>query len=236
MHNIVEEIASHEAYSGTRKHLKKQKMRERMDDMYRNQRQIYDITRKFYLLGRDHLIAGLDVPHEGSVLELGCGTGRNLVHVARRYPAAHCYGLDLSGEMLKTAQANVERAGMLDRINLAYGDATDFDAGLLFGVRRFDRVFVSYSLSMIPGWERVIDTGLALLARGGSLHVVDFGEQQRLPGWSRRAFRAWLAKFNVTPRHELEFVMRDAAIRNFGQIRFESLYRDYARHGVITLD
>jgi S-adenosylmethionine-diacylgycerolhomoserine-N-methlytransferase len=236
MNNIAEEIGSSDAYASTRKHLRKQKLRERMDDMYRHQRQIYDITRKFYLLGRDHLISGLDVPHEGSVLELGCGTGRNLVLAARKYPTAHCYGLDLSGEMLKTAQANVERAGMLDRINLAYGDATDFDTELLFGMRRFDRIFISYSLSMIPGWERVIDAALAVLARGGSLHVVDFGEQHRLPGWSRRALRAWLTRFNVTPRHELEFVMRDAAIRHFGKFKFESLYRDYARHGVITLD
>jgi S-adenosylmethionine-diacylgycerolhomoserine-N-methlytransferase len=236
MNNIAEEIGNSDAYASTRKHLRKQKLRQRMDDRYRHQRQIYDITRKFYLLGRDHLIARLDVPNEGSVLELGCGTGRNLILAARRYPTAHAYGLDLSGEMLKTAQANVERANMLDRINLAYGDATDFDPELLFGQRRFDRVFVSYSLSMIPGWERVIDVALAVLARGGSLHVVDFGEQQRLPGWSRKALRAWLARFNVTPRHELEFVMRDAAIRHFGRITFESLYRDYARHGVITLD
>jgi S-adenosylmethionine-diacylgycerolhomoserine-N-methlytransferase len=236
MNNIAEELASAEAYARTRKHSKKQKQRERMDDLYRHQRRIYDITRKFYLLGRDHLISHLDVPHDGSVLELGCGTGRNLLLTARKYPTAHCHGLDLSGEMLKTAQANVERAGMLDRINLAYGDATDFDAELLFGVRRFDRVFISYSLSMIPGWERVIDTGLGLLARGGSLHVVDFGEQQRLPGWSRRALHSWLARFNATPRPELELVMRDAAIRHFGKFTFESLYRDYARHGIITLD
>jgi S-adenosylmethionine-diacylgycerolhomoserine-N-methlytransferase len=30
-----------------------------MDPMYRRQRHIYDLSRKFYLLGRDEAIAGL---------------------------------------------------------------------------------------------------------------------------------------------------------------------------------
>ncbi len=30
--------------------------------------------------------------------------------------------------------------------------------------------------------------------------------------------------------------MRDAAIRHFARLEFASLYRDYARYGVITLD
>ncbi|TIV98235.1 MAG: SAM-dependent methyltransferase, partial [Mesorhizobium sp.] len=52
---------------------------ELMDGVYRWQRHIYDLTRKYYLLGRDRLIDGLDVPRGGTVLELGCGTGRNIV-------------------------------------------------------------------------------------------------------------------------------------------------------------
>ncbi|TIM21480.1 MAG: SAM-dependent methyltransferase, partial [Mesorhizobium sp.] len=52
---------------------------ELMDGVYRWQRHIYDLTRKYYLLGRDRLIDGLDVPVGGTVLELGCGTGRNII-------------------------------------------------------------------------------------------------------------------------------------------------------------
>ena len=33
-----------------------------MDRIYRRQRHVYDLTRKYYLLGRDRLIADLDVP------------------------------------------------------------------------------------------------------------------------------------------------------------------------------
>lgn len=236
MKHLAEDIANTETHFRTVKHLKKLQSRERMDDLYKHQRIIYDITRKHFLLGRDHLISRLDVPRGGSVLELGCGTARNLVRAAHDFPDAHFYGLDLSGEMLKTAQRKVAKADLLDRINLAYGDATDFDPYLLFGKNRFDRVFVSYSLSIIPGWEEVIEAGLSVLTRGGSLHVVDFGDQHRLPAWTRRTLHAWLANFDVSPRAELEFVMRDAAIRHFARLEFASLYRDYARYGIITLD
>ena len=50
-----------------------------MDRMYRRQRHIYDLTRKFYLLGRDQMIDRLGPPADARVLEIGCGTGRNLI-------------------------------------------------------------------------------------------------------------------------------------------------------------
>src|SRR5438067_2504401 len=69
-----------------------------MDGIYRHQRHVYDLTRHCYLLGRDRLITGLEPPAGGSVLEVGCGTGRNLIVAAARYPEAHFYGLDISSE------------------------------------------------------------------------------------------------------------------------------------------
>ncbi|PLP57868.1 SAM-dependent methyltransferase [Mesorhizobium loti] len=199
-----------------------------MDGVYRWQRHIYDLTRKYYLLGRDRLIAGLDIPANGSVLELGCGTGRNLVLTAQRYPNARLYGLDISAEMLVTAQAAITREGIAGRTRLARADATDFDAQALFDVARFDRVFVSYSLSMIPGWEKTVAAGLAVLTPGGSLHVVDFGQQERLPGWFRSLLRTWLRKFHVTPRDSLREVLESESAKAGASLSFERLYRGYA--------
>lgn len=204
-----------------------------MDGVYRWQRHIYDLTRKYYLLGRDRLIAGLDVPANGSVLELGCGTGRNLALTARRYPDARLYGLDISAEMLASAQATIDREGIAGRTLLARADATDFDALALFGVARFDRVFVSYSLSMIPGWEKTVAAGLAALAPGGSLHVVDFGQQERLPGWFRSLLRAWLKKFHVSPRESLREVLESESAKAGTSLSFERLHRGYAWLAVV---
>jgi S-adenosylmethionine-diacylgycerolhomoserine-N-methlytransferase len=174
-----------------------------MDRMYRRQRHIYDASRKFYLLGRDELIARVGARAGDRVLEIGCGTGRNLIKLARAYPHAILYGLDVSAAMLETATASLCRAGLRDRVQLAQGDAAAFDAEALFGRARFDRIVISYALSMIPPWRAALMRAADTLAPGGSLHVVDFGDCAGLPPPFRAALHAWLAAFDVTPRADL---------------------------------
>ena len=108
-----------------------------MDGVYKYQRHFYDLTRKYYLLGRDRLLDDLRAPEGGTILEVGCGTGRNLIKAAKRYPNATLYGVDISDEMLKTARANIEKAKLSSRITLAQGDATGFSADDLFGAASF---------------------------------------------------------------------------------------------------
>lgn len=199
-----------------------------MDGVYRWQRHIYDATRKYYLLGRDRMIAELDVPPGGAVLELGCGTGRNLLLAARRYPQARLCGLDISAEMLATADATLSRRGLRDSVALARADATSFDARALFGSAAFDRIFVSYALSMIPGWENAIDRALAALSPAGTLHVVDFGQQERLPGWFASMLGAWLARFHVAPRPDLVAAIAARAEAAGRQASFRPLHGGYA--------
>ncbi|HVZ27038.1 MAG TPA: class I SAM-dependent methyltransferase, partial [Rhizomicrobium sp.] len=83
-----------------------------MDKVYRRQRYIYDFTRKYYLFGRDSLIRELDLQPDQSLVEIGCGTARNLIAIAGRFPEARLYGLDASEEMLKTARQQLARAGL----------------------------------------------------------------------------------------------------------------------------
>lgn len=205
---------------------------ERMDRMYRYQRHIYDLTRKYYLFGRDRMIARLDVPREGSLLEVGCGTGRNLLLAHRLYPTARLYGLDISAEMLVSARANFR--GKPAEPVLAVADATTFTAGE-FGVSGFDRVMISYALSMIPDWEKAIDASLAALKPGGSLHVVDFGQQEGLPGWFKRFLQSWLDRFHVTPRADLRQALEARLERVGGRLEFETVGRGYAWHAIIRI-
>jgi S-adenosylmethionine-diacylgycerolhomoserine-N-methlytransferase len=201
---------------------------QRMDAMYGFQRHFYDLTRKPYLLGRDMVIASLDVPANGTVLEIGCGTGRNLVHIARAYPAARCFGLDVSAKMLETAAGKIARETMADRVTVAAGDATCFDPQALFGIGKFDRVVISYALSMIPAWKDVLSAGADLLSPTGSLYVVDFSDQSGLPVWFRRALRAWLARFSVTPREELADHIAGIAWLHGYDHKFRRIYKGYA--------
>jgi len=198
-----------------------------MDAIYRTQRHFYDLTRKYYLLGRDRLIRHLSPPPGGSVLEIGCGTGRNLIVAARAWPDAHFFGIDISEAMLETARAKVAKAGLSDRITLTQGDATAFDARALFGRPAFDRVFQSYTLSMIPDWQGAIREAAAKLAPGGRLDIVDFGQQNGLPRLWRKFLFGWLAKFDVTPRATLRDVVEGIAAAQGLEADFLPLRLDY---------
>lgn len=199
-----------------------------MDQTYRHQRLIYDLTRKYYLFGRDRLIAGLD-PKEGShILEIACGTGRNLQQAARKYPQSAFYGLDISSEMLTSA-----RAKLGERAQLAQADACSFDGDRLFRRARFDRIFISYGLSMIPDWQAALRMASAHLVPGGQLHVVDFSDQHGWPDWFASALNRWLTRFHVTPRLTLKEALEEAAAELGGTAQHNQLCRGYAQYGVV---
>lgn len=199
-----------------------------MDAMYRYQRHVYDLTRKYYLFGRDLLIDGLDCVPDDTVLEIACGTGRNLVSIAKRYPGVRLYGLDISEQMLVTARAKFANAASPPVLVAA--DACDFTPAI-FGETGFDRIVISYGLSMIPDWQQAVKLARRALNPGGSLHIVDFGQQERMPAWFRAGLRAWLAKFHVTPRADMVAVLEAEAID--AELRFETIGRGYAWHAIL---
>lgn len=205
-----------------------------MDAVYRHQRHVYDLTRKYYLLGRDHLIRELQPPKGGNVLELGCGTGRNLIAAAKRYPDARFYGLDISRHMLETAEKNVAKAGLSNRITLIEGDAANPAATEALGVPAFDRVFYSYTLSMIPVWREALAAGASRLKDGGRIHVVDFGQQSGLPRWFGRLLFAWLKSFHVIPRADLKSELQDLAEKSACRLEFRNLYRGYSDYAELV--
>ena len=207
----------------------------RMNRMYRRQRYIYDGTRRYYLLGRDRLISGLQPAAGANVLEIGCGTGRNLVLAAQLYPEAQFFGIDVSTEMLTSAISAISRRRMTKRIRVAHGDGTAFDPQVLFGLPSFDHVMISYSLSMIPDWRRVLQAAISRLAPGGRLHVVDFGNQERLPGTIRALLLRWLAMFDVAPRDDLEDVLSAMAQAGKAGLTFQRPFRGYAQYAVLML-
>ena len=65
---------------------------------------------------------------------------------------------------------------------------------------------------MIDDPEAAVSTAIRHLAPGGTLHVVDFGDMAGLPRWARLAMSAWLARFHVRHRPEVEATVRGIAL------------------------
>jgi S-adenosylmethionine-diacylgycerolhomoserine-N-methlytransferase len=93
---------------------------------------------------------------------------------------------------------------------------------------------ISYALSMIPPWERVLAEAAGHLAPGGQLHVVDFGDLAGLPWAARSLLDRWLAAFAVTPRTDLPRAMTTVASALDAEARVHQRFRSYCVQAVIT--
>ncbi len=201
---------------------------EKMDGMYRYQRYFYDATRKYYLLGRDNLIEELSVKQGERVLEIGCGTGRNLAILAKRFPETHFYGLDASAEMLESAAAKVSKQN-LKNVELQTALADDFSSSATFGLDDpFDTVFFSYSISMIPTWRESIANALENLKRGRTLYIVDFYDQRDLPFWFAGLLQTWLRQFHVKYPADLIPHLEELDERGIGRLTVKPVFRSYS--------
>jgi S-adenosylmethionine-diacylgycerolhomoserine-N-methlytransferase len=155
---------------------------------YRFHAHIYDMTRWSFLFGRVAIIQKIaaSAGHPARILEVGCGTGKNLIRLCRVFPSAHITGLDMSADMLE--QARRKLGPLAERVTLLhqpYERPLQPDAP-------YDVVLFSYSLSMInPGWDEVIAHAASDLAPGGRVAVVDF-HASNVP-----LFKQWMKRNHV---------------------------------------
>jgi S-adenosylmethionine-diacylgycerolhomoserine-N-methlytransferase len=159
-----------------------------IESYYRLHARVYDATRWSFLFGRQAILAaaGSVQPAPRRILEVGCGTGRNLAELAWRFPRAEITGLDLSAEMLAIARRKLAPHG--DRIRW---EQRAYDAPL-GAVEGFDLVLFSYALSMFnPGFETALAAARRDLAPAGCLAVVDFHRTRR------RWFGRWMGVNHV---------------------------------------
>ncbi len=148
---------------------------------------IYDATRWSFLFGRERIVRLLPKDKDiKTVLEIGCGTGRNLAALLKKYPQAHLIGIDLSNDMLKVARKRFATQG--DQVELL----EQYYQAPLARPEPFDLVLFSYALTMInPGWDAVIKHAVDDLGPGGMLAVVDFHDAPS------QTFKRWMGVNHV---------------------------------------
>ncbi len=70
--------------------------------------------------------------------------------------------------------------------------------GTLPALGTADLVTCSYCLTMIPPWKAALEVMVALVAKGGSLSLIDFTRREDMPGhWSQRLNTWWFAHDGV---------------------------------------
>ena len=210
-----------------------------MDSMYHFTRHIYDLTRRYYLLGRDQLLDNVVTGPNTATLEVGCGTARNLIKLGKRSSTGALYGLDASHEMLETATRSITAAALPHNNNppimLRQGLAEELDGVKMFGREEpFDTIFFSYCLSMVPTWPGALEAAFINLKQGGELLIVDFWDQGDLPTVFARGLKKWLSLFHVHYRPELNKAISAMTEQKGCTVEFKSIHRRYAYLATVT--
>ena len=91
-------------------------------------------------------------PTGGTVVDLGCGSGRFAAYLARARPDLRILGLDLSAPMVAIGNEALRQAGLADRVQLRQGDMTAFARELPAETALINCLFAIHHL---PGLEQV---------------------------------------------------------------------------------
>lgn len=117
---------------------------------------------------RSRAVQKLEPQHGDTVLEVGCGTGRNLPYLREAVgPGGQVLGVDLSERMLSRARMLCERKGWKNA-TLVRMEALDYRA-----LRPLDAVLFSLSYSVMQKRERILNHVWSQLRAGGRVVIMD---------------------------------------------------------------
>jgi len=173
---------------------------------------VYDyLTGAFERKYAEMAVESLSVEEGETVLDIGFGTGHCLKRVAESVgQTGKAYGVDISSGMLEVTRKRLDKAGLIDRVELYCGDA----ASLPYGDNTFDAVFMSFTLELFdtPEIPRLLEEVKRVLKPRGRIGVASMSKENgeplllRLYEW---AHRKWPKYIDCRPIY-LEQSLRDA--------------------------
>ena len=137
---------------------------------------------------RRRAVEALSVSPGDTVVDLGCGTGRNFLWLERAVTdSGRIVGVDLTDAMLRQARHRVESAGWAN-VDLVESDAGDYELpGNIGGV------LSTFAMTMFDDYDGVIQRAAEALRPGGRLAILEMKRPAGRPEWMVR-FGAWLLR------------------------------------------
>ena len=139
------------------------------------------------LMGKVHeyLVTHLDWDGEGTLLDIGCGSGALTIRCAKNFRKAQLMGVDYwSAEWSyakEQCEKNAKAEGVAERIRFEKGDAAKLD----FEAETFDAAvsnFVFHEVRSQKDKRKVVREALRVVKKGGSFAFQDLFEQKQLYG------------------------------------------------------
>jgi len=170
-------------------------------------------------------INDMHIQKEDSILDFGCGTGRNAC-LMMQYLGENgsITGLDISETMEKQFNENCRQHPNTEFINHRIDQPFQLD-------KRYDKVFISFVLHGFPQniRENIIQNALNHLKPGGTFNILDFGEfdMHAMPFYYRIPFQKGECPY------AFDFIERDLkkmlAGFGFGDFKEHLYFHNYGR-------
>ncbi|MBA7631378.1 2-methoxy-6-polyprenyl-1,4-benzoquinol methylase [subsurface metagenome] len=181
---------------------------------------------KINLVARMKALDEIDNPQ---ILDVGCGTGRTAIRIAKELKnGGHLYGVDIysklaiSGNALDTVQNNARIEKIEDKTTFQYGSATDIP----FEKNRFDIVNVSSVLHEVHnpnGQDKAMQELYRVLKPGGYLYLSEWNRTS----WQLIAFSG-LCCFVFKHKDYWEKLLKENKFKDI-------IYENIAGFGIFTV-
>jgi len=143
----------------------------------------------------------LKLKQGSSVLEVGCGTGRNFRYLIDEVgPQGHIYGVDLSEGMLAEAASLCSRQGWTN-VTLLHTDAAKYQLP-----EKVDGALFSLSYATMPHRRRVLRYAWEQVKPGGTLLMMDACRLSGVPAKILYPFAVWTLKLTVLGSPDIDAV------------------------------
>lgn len=96
------------------------------------------------------------LPHGGTLLDLGSGSGQYLAYLGQRRPDIRIIGIELAPEMIRLGDASLDRLNLRSRIELRLGDMTRFREIVSEPINAISSVFALHHLSDFSELDRCL--------------------------------------------------------------------------------
>jgi ubiquinone/menaquinone biosynthesis C-methylase UbiE len=189
----------------------------------------YDSIMNFVSMGAyrsfiNRAIKDMNIRPDDSILDMGCGTGRNALLMADYLTNGNITGLDISPLMEKQFIEKTKRESRLKFINKRIDLPFNLD-------KPFDTVFISFVIHGLPQEirETVIRNAYSNLKPGGTFFILDYSEfdMDKMPWLHRQIFK------KVECKYAFDFIKRDfkdiLKLNGFGSFSEHFYVRNYVR-------
>lgn len=168
--------------------------------IYKKRAKNFDFTSKLYAIFgfnekyyRQLAVNSLELSSNDNVVELGCGTGLNFIHLQKKLKDnGKLIGIDISNDMLNQAQLKIKK------YNWKNVELLNTDVANYIYPEKLSGVISTFAITLIPEYEEIIKKASESLLKNKKFVILDLKKPNNWPLWLIKIGVFFAKPFGVT--------------------------------------